>query len=380
MRVICAPNAFKGSLTAPQAAAAMAAGVQRAVPEAEVLCKPVSDGGDGLTEVMAEVLGGELRTAAAAGPLGREREAPYAYVEASRTGIVEMARASGLALLEDEEQDPTRTSTRGTGDLIRAALDDGARRLIVGIGGSATCDGGTGMAAALGARFLDDDGREVEPRGGTLRGIRRIDLAGLDPRLAQTAIEVACDVDNPLLGPSGAARVYAPQKGASPEQVEELEAGLQRLAEVIEADLGRDVRDEPGAGAAGGLGAGLCVFLGADLRRGIDIVLDVVGLAEAVRGADLVLTAEGALDNQTAFGKAPAGVARIARRLGVPCLALAGAVEPPLDKLREAGILAAFSICPRPVDLAEALARAEAFLTHATEQAVRTFRAGGGGD
>jgi glycerate kinase len=248
-------------------------------------------------------------------------------------------------------------------------------RLVIGIGGSATNDGGIGMAAALGARFLDKNDNPVEPVGGVLATIERIDLDGLDPRLNGLRVEAICDVDNPLLGERGAARVYAPQKGATPEQVRALEAGLAHLAAVIERDLGLDVRELPGAGAAGGLGAGLKAFLNAKLRRGVDLVLDLVGLDQHLRGADLVLTAEGQIDFQTAFGKAPAGVAERARAVGVPCLAIAGSVGGGLEALHERGIDAVFSLCPGPVSLEQAMAAGGDYLAVAAEQAVRAFLA-----
>jgi glycerate kinase len=292
---------------------------------------------------------------------------------------VEMALASGLTLLAGDRRDPTRTTTRGTGELIRAALDLGVSRIGVGIGGSATSDGGIGMAVALGARFLDDRGAAVEPVGGELGRIRRIDLSGLDPRVTSVRFEAVCDVDNPLCGPTGAAHVYGPQKGAAPEQVEALDAGLANLADLIERDLGVDVRDLPGSGAAGGLGAGLRAFVGAELRRGVDLVLELVDLDGKLAGADLVLTGEGQIDFQTAFGKAPAGVGAAARAREIPCIAIAGGVGDGLGDLHAIGIDAVFSLCPGPVTLDEAMSRAAEYLARAAEQAVRAFLAGGGG-
>jgi glycerate kinase len=268
-----------------------------------------------------------------------------------------------------------RTTTLGTGELIRAALDLGVSRIIVGVGGSATVDGGVGMASALGARFTDGAGLAVASEGGALGSIRHIDLSGLDPRLHAVRVEVICDVNNPLLGERGAARVYGPQKGADPEQVQALERGLAHLAAVIEADLGLDVRDLPGAGAAGGLGAGLKAFLGAELRRGVGVVLDLVGLDERLQGADLVLTAEGQIDFQTAHGKAPAGVAERARARGIPCIAIAGGIGERISELHAIGIDAVFSLCPGPVSLQEAMDHAAGFLTQTSEQVMRLFLA-----
>lgn len=378
MKIVLAPNALKGCLTATRAAEAMARGVARACPNAHIARVPVADGGDGLADVLLDALHGEARIATVTGPLGDPVRASFCHVASRRLAAVEMAAASGLALLSEARRNPLLTTTRGTGELIAAALDLGITHLIVGIGGSATNEGGIGMAAALGARFMDAEGVPVEPVGGALAAIRRIDLGGLDSRLADIRIEAICDVDNPLLGERGATRVYGPQKGATPEQVRTLDAGLANLAAVIERDLGLDVRELPGAGAAGGLGAGLKAFLGAELRRGVDLVLDLVGLDEHLCGADLVLTAEGRIDFQTAFGKAPAGVGTRARAFGVPCFAIAGGIGGGLESLHERGIDAIFSLCPEPVSLEQAMAAGDEFLAAATEQAVRAFLAGGG--
>ncbi len=378
MKVVLAPNALKGCLTAARAADAMARGVVRACPTAEIALAPVADGGDGLAEVLADALRGETRTATVTGPHGDPTQASFRHVPTRQLAVIEMAAASGLALLPRDRLDPTLTTTLGVGELIAAALDLGASHLIVGIGGSATNEGGVGMATALGARFLDVDGAPVKPVGGALAAIRRIDPSGLDPRLAGVRVEAICDVDNPLLGERGAAWVYGPQKGATPAQVRELDDGLANLAAVIERDLGLDVRGLPGAGAAGGLGAGLRAFLGAELRRGVDVVLDLVGLNDHLCGADLVLTAEGRIDAQTAFGKAPAGVAERARARGVPCIAIAGGIGDGLESLHALGVSAVFSLCPGPVSLKQALAAGDDYLAAVTEQVVRAFLAGRG--
>jgi glycerate 2-kinase len=379
MKIVLAPNAFKGSLSAMQAALAMEQGVRQACPGAAVLKVPVADGGDGLAEVLIEALDGEARVLGVQGPLREPVQATLCLVPALGLAVVEMAAASGLALLAPKDLDPTRTTTYGTGELIRAALDLGVRHLVVGIGGSATNDGGVGLAAALGVRFLDAAGNPVVPVGGSLRQIRRIDPSGLDPRLAAVRCEAICDVDNPLLGPRGASRVYGPQKGASVDQVEALEEGLGNLAERIAVDLGLDVRDLPGAGAAGGLGAGLRAFLGAELRPGADLVLDLVEFDAKLAGADLVITGEGRIDAQTAFGKAPAAVAGRARALGIPCLAIAGGLGAGLSDLHKIGIDAAFSLCPGPIALDRAMADGPGLLQAATEQVVRCFVSGQGG-
>ncbi len=376
MKIVLAPNAFKGSLTAARAAKAMARGVAKACRDAEIVQVPVADGGDGLTNVLMNTLQGEARTVTVTGPRGDPIEAAFCHVPSLNLAVIETAAASGLALLPKEKQDPTLTTTYGTGELIAAALDLGVSRLIVGIGGSATNDGGVGMAAALGLRFLNEEGLPVRPVGGALQAIRRIDPTGLDRRVETVRLEAICDVDNPLLGQNGAAVVYGPQKGATPDQVSALDAGLANLASVIEARFGLDIRHLPGAGAAGGLGAGLRAFLGAELCRGVDLVLELVGLEEKLTGADLVLTAEGQIDAQTAYGKAPAGVAACARAHNIPCIALAGSVGEGLTDLHAVGIDAVFSICPGPVSLARAMAAGAYFLTLATEQVMRSFLAG----
>jgi glycerate kinase len=297
-------------------------------------------------------------------------------VPSRKLAVVEMAKASGLALLPKARHDPTRTTTYGTGELIRAAMDNGATRIIVGIGGSATCDGGIGMAAALGYRFLDETGTPVEPVGGSLGAIASIDRRNVDPRLDGMSLAVACDVTNPLTGDDGASVVYSPQKGATPEQVLRLDAGLANLARIIRMDLGVAIANMPGAGAAGGLGGGLHAFVGAELKPGIDLVIDVVRLKDAIAGADLVLTAEGRIDRQTRFNKAPAGVARTAKAARVPCIAICGGIGDGIEMLYDIGIDAVFSICGGPQSLAEAMQDADNLLARQTEQVIRTFLAG----
>jgi glycerate kinase len=354
----------------------MAVGIHRAFSEAEIVTVPVADGGDGLVDVALEALGGTMQRVRVTGPLFEPVDAAFCYVEADRFAAIEMALASGLALVPVDRRDARRTTTYGTGELIAAALDLGVARIGVGIGGSATNDGGIGMASALGVRFLDEAGAEVSPVGGELARIQRIDMAGLDPRLRHVQIEAVCDVDNPLCGPAGAAHVYGPQKGATAEQIRSLDEGLGHLADIIERDLGIEVRDMPGAGAAGGLGAGLHAFLGAEIRRGVDLVLDLVGLDEKLAGADLVLTGEGQIDFQTAYGKAPAGVGAAASRQCIPCVAIAGGVGEGIASLTDVGIIAVFSLCSRPMALDDAMLQAEELLAAAAEQVTRLFVAG----
>lgn len=376
MRIIVAPNAFKGSLSAAQAAEAMKKGVLAALPAGDVVGVPVADGGDGLTEVMARALAGTVVQVKVKGPRMEEQESCFCLAAGQGLAVIEMARASGLALLAENLRDPTKTTTYGTGELIKAALERGVRRIVVGLGGSATCDGGIGMAAALGYTFLDRGGRELMPIGGSLPLLEKIDGSGRDPRLAGVTIEGICDVNNPLTGPNGASRVYSPQKGATPAQVKMLDDGLVNLARVIARDLGRDIGRMAGAGAAGGLGGGLHAFLGAELQRGIDVVIDLVGLKEKIRGADLVLTAEGQIDYRTGYDKAPAGVARAAKEAGVPCIAVCGSVGDRIDELYDTGIAAVFSLCRGPQTLDSAMRDGESLLAQAVEQVVRAFMAG----
>ncbi len=376
MKIVIAPNAFKGCLSTTEAALAMAEGVAQVLPEAEIVMVPVADGGDGLVDVAMESLQGERRTLVVTGPRNSPVTADFCFVESMNLAAVEMALASGLALLPKDMQDPTLTTTFGTGELIRAALDLGVENIAVGIGGSATNDGGIGMAQALGARFLDKDGKELPGIGASLSAIADIDLSGLDPRIQATDFEAVCDVDNPLFGPKGAAAVYGPQKGARPAQVEQLDRGLRNLADVIKKRLGANVAEMPGAGAAGGLGAGLHAFLGAELRRGIDVIFDLVGLDEKLAGADLVLTGEGQIDFQTVFGKAPGGVGAAAKARGVPCLAIAGSIGKELGDLHAIGINAVFSLCTGPATLEESMKHARENLARVAQQAVRAFLAG----
>jgi glycerate 2-kinase len=326
--LLIAPNAFKGSLTAAECARAMAAGARDALPDITTILHPLSDGGDGLVEVLAAALGADIIRTEVAGPLpGQRITATWALSIEHRMAIIEMASAAGLVLVPEDRRDPNITTTYGVGELIREALDRGALSIIIGIGGSATNDGGAGMAQALGVRLLDQRGAELPPGGACLRELARLDLSGLDPRLMEVKIIAACDVENPLIGVHGASMVFGPQKGASPQDVKLLDAALRHYGRLVTEACGRDVINAPGAGAAGGLGAGLLAFCHAELKRGIDIVLDATGFDEDLAVADLVITGEGKVDAQTRFGKAPAGVLRRARAAGKPVVALAGVIE-----------------------------------------------------
>lgn len=329
MRVLVAPDKFRGTLTAAQAARAVAAGWRRARPGDDVVEVPMADGGEGTLDAMVDGLRGERRTARVSGPLGDPVQAGYGMVPgpSGPMAIVEMARASGLELIAEARRDPKRTTTRGTGELIDVALREGPAQIVVCIGGSATNDGGGGMAQALGVRLLDAEGREIVPGGAGLLDLARIDASRLNPAVRRTRIVVATDVDNPLTGPQGASVVFGPQKGATPDDVVLLDRALAHFAAVVHRDLGIDVRHVPGAGAAGGLGAGLVAFLGAHLRPGVEVVMEAVGLRERLSRADLVITGEGKFDEQSLHGKAPAGVIRAAREAGVPAVVLCGRAE-----------------------------------------------------
>lgn len=376
MQIVVAPDKFKGSLSAVEASRAMARGLLRASPSATVDEIPMADGGEGTVEALVTATQGSFRTTPVIGPLGQPLQARFGLSGDGRTAFLEMAAASGLVLVPDSQRDPTLTTTRGTGDLIRAALDLGVDRIVLGIGGSATNDGGAGMAQAIGFRLLDADGHDLPPGGGPLDRLDRIDSSKRDRRLDQVELAVACDVTNPLCGPNGASAVYGPQKGADAAMVKQLDRNLARLAEVITRDLGRSVADLPGAGAAGGLGAGLVAFAGGTLRRGVDLIARTVRLADRLKNADLCLTAEGSLDAQTAHGKTIAGVARAASESGCPVLAIAGGIQPGAEALLDQGVSAYFSLCDRPMSLDDAIAHASPLLERATEQAVRAFLAG----
>jgi len=359
MKIIIAPDSFKESVSASRCAQAIKAGFVSIFPQAECVCLPIADGGEGTVEAMVEATDGKMVMLPVMGPLGDFVGAFYGLSGDGQTAFIEMAAASGLMLVPAGERNPLRATSYGTGELIRHALDAGVRHIILGIGGSATVDGGMGMAQALGARFLDERGESVGLGGGALQRLVKIDLSDLDPRLHDCRIEVACDVDNPLLGERGAAAVFGPQKGACIEMVAVLERGLQNYARVMLAATGQDVAAMVGGGAAGGMGAAARVFLNATLKSGIDIVLEAVHLEEALRDADLVITGEGRMDSQTVGGKAPIGVARIAKKYDIPVIGIAGVLGDGVEAVHQHGIDAVFSILPALAPLAEVLDRGE---------------------
>ena len=373
MKIVIAPDSFKESLSAPDVAAAIARGWQQVFPEAECLLQHMADGGEGTVDALLAAVGGERREREVRGPMGEPVKAHWGWL-GQGTAVIEMAAASGLHWVPREQRDARLASSFGTGELIREALDAGATRIILGLGGSATNDAGVGLLQALGMRFLDAQGRELAPGGAALAGLDQLDLSGLDARLLKVQIEVAADVDNPLCGPRGASAVFGPQKGATPEHVAELDTALGRFARIAAATLGEDHAEFPGVGAAGGLGFAARAFLKASFRPGIALVAELSGLAAAVENADLVITGEGRMDAQTLHGKTPVGVARVARAAGVPVIALSGSLGDNYQALYEAGIEAAFSLAPGPLSLEQAMAGAAAELQARTADIARLWR------
>jgi len=373
MKILIAPDSFKGSLTALQVAQAIDAGIKRVVPDAMTALKPMADGGEGTVQAMVDATGGTIIETEVKDPLGGHVAARWGLLSDKTTAVIEMAAASGLPLVPPGKRNPLVTTTYGTGELIRAALASDCRKSIIGIGGSATNDGGAGMAQALGVRFLDNKGSALPFGGAALANLERIDVANLDPGLVGFDVLIASDVNNPLCGPKGASAVYGPQKGATPEKVAQLDAALAHYAGVIKKDLGIDVRDVPGAGAAGGLGMGLMVFLKARMSPGIEVVVQATGLVEEMKDADLVLTAEGRIDFQSAMGKVLQGVAQKAKEFGIPVIALAGEVADDCQAVYQQGIDACFSIAPGPITLEQSLAEAEKLTANTAENAMRLF-------
>ena len=361
-RVVIAPDKFKGSATAAEVADHLAVGIRQVAPDAELRLLPVADGGEGTVD--AAVASGFTRhEIAVTGPVGNRVQAAFAM--RGESAVVEMAEASGLRHLPDGRLAPLDAGTYGTGELIRAALDAGAKTIVLGVGGSASTDGGVGMLAALGARFLDADGRQLPGGGGALARLASVELAGLDPRVATAGVVLASDVDNPLLGEHGAAAIYGPQKGAGPREVAALEAGLATLISVLSHTIGdaaERAAQSPGAGAAGGIGFGALAMLGATRESGIEVLLDVLGFDAALDGATLVITGEGCLDRQTLHGKAPAGVAHAARRRGVPVAAVCGRLDLTAQEVEQAGFVAAYALAALEPDPARSMANAAGLL------------------
>ena len=376
LRIVVAPDSFKGSLSAVGVANAMEEGIRMVFPAAEIRKVPIADGGEGTVEALVLATGGKMISERVIGPLGDTVEAYWGLLGDGKTAIIEMAAASGITLVAKERLNPRLATTYGTGELIKAAIDKGIRKIIIGIGGSATNDGGVGMARALGITFLDAEGRELPDGGAALANLTNIETAGADPQLKETELIVACDVDNPLCGPRGAAAVFGPQKGATPEIVAELDEALRNYASVAARVTGRDIAECPGAGAAGGLGAGLMFFTSATLRPGVEIVLEAAGFADIVKEADLVITGEGRTDFQTAYGKAPVGVAKVAKHFNVPTVCLSGGLGEGCEAVLEQGIDALMSIVPQPMALEECIRDAGKLIPAATVRLLCLLRTG----
>ncbi len=359
MKIIIAPDSFKESMCAEVAAKAVMKGFKMVFPDAQYVCLPIADGGEGTVDAFIAAVGGERVTIKVKGPLGEPTMAYYGLLAARKTAVIEMAQASGLMLVAPEQRNPMLTSSYGTGQLIQDALDKGVSQIILGIGGSATVDGGVGMLQALGAVFYDDKQNVLGTGGKVLNQIARIDISALDSRLLDCSMSVACDVDNPLVGTRGAAAVFGPQKGATPEMVVELEKGLNRLADVIEQVKGQNYRHLAGGGAAGGISVAAAAFMNAQLKPGIDIVIEAVKLEQEIVDTSLVIVGEGSMDGQTAGGKAPIGIAKVAAKHHVPVIALSGVLGDGVEGLHQEGIDAFFSILPRLSKLDEALTQGE---------------------
>ncbi len=375
MKIVIASDSYKGSNTSIKVAEGIERGIRKVNEDLECIKIPVADGGEGLVQALVPDESKWVRKTVT-GPMKKPVEAHYAMMDAA-TAVLEMASASGLPLVEGEK-DPRLATTYGTGELMKDAIERGCKTLYIGIGGSATNDGGTGMAKALGARFLDAQGKELDPAGGNLNEIAQVDLSGMLPALKETTIKVACDVDNPLCGDQGASAIYGPQKGATPEMVKLLDANLDHLAKIMEKASGKEYAEVPGAGAAGGLGFGLMAFCGAELESGIDLVLDSLGFDEAIEGASLVITGEGKIDGQSIRGKVPVGIAARAKKKNLPVLAVCGDIGPGVDVLYEYGIDSVMSTVNKAMPLSEAMDRSAELLEEAAERAFRMIMIGYG--
>ncbi|MBP1971245.1 glycerate kinase [Virgibacillus natechei] len=373
MKIIIAPDSFKGSLTAIEAAQAMNKGIKKAFSDAETVLLPVADGGEGSMETLVSATNGKIEHVQVVGPLGSKVEAAYGILGDSETCVIEMATASGLNLVPDEQLSPLRATTYGTGQLIKQALDDGFSSFIIGIGGSATNDGGAGMLQALGLQILDKNGNEIGYGGCELSKINQIDMRSFDKRIKDCNFIIASDVQNPLIGANGASAIFGPQKGATAEDVALLDGNLTHWADEVAEITDIKLHDLPGAGAAGGIGGAFQAFFPFVMKRGIDVVLDYIKLDEKVMGADLIITGEGQVDSQTASGKTPMGVAQAAKRRDVPTIIIAGAVGKGIEVLYDFGVISANSIINSPMPLEEAIERAAELVELSAEQVVRSY-------
>lgn len=373
-KIVIAPDSFKGSMSAKEVCQAIERGIKTILNDVEIIKIPMADGGEGTVETLVDATAGEIIKLYTLDPLGNKAESYFGILGDGRTAVIEMALASGLTMVPSNMRNPLVTTTYGTGQLIKAALDHGCKEFIIGIGGSATNDGGVGMAQALGVRFLDKDGQEIGFGGGGLSALEKIDLSQLDARVKEVIFKVACDVDNPLCGPKGASHVFGPQKGANQAMARLLDENLAHLAEIIQRDMGIAVKNEPGAGAAGGLGAGLMAFCNARLQRGIELVIEATKLEEKVQGANLVITGEGQMDFQTAHGKTPYGVAQVAKKYNIPVVALVGSIGTGVEILYEKGIDSIFSIATGPMSLEECMKNGSVLLERTAERVIRVLK------
>lgn len=367
MKIVIAPDSFKECLSARQVASNIALGIRKIAPNAEIYEIPISDGGEGVLEALINGVGGRRISVSVMDPLMRLIQAEYGILKDGKTAVIEMAKASGLELLKEPEKNPLITTTFGTGQLIKDALDKGCNKIIIGIGGSATNDGGVGMVRALGAKFLDDQGEEILEGGGSLGGLTTIDLSNFDDRIQNCEVIVACDVSNPLSGANGASMVYGGQKGGSMEDLEFLDRNLAHYATKIKATIGIDVAQIPGAGAAGGTGAGLLAFLKGQLVNGIELILQIIKIEEFIKQADLVFTGEGKIDGQTLHGKTISGIAAMAKKHEVPVIVLTGKIGEGIDEIYNIGVSAVFSIVNQPMELKEAIDQAPVLIQDCTK-------------
>lgn len=375
MKLLLASDSYKGSLTTLQVAEQIKKGVKKVFPDAEFMCVPAADGGEGTVEAMVSSMGGEYRSVEVTAPNGNRVRAKYGLLPGKNV-VLEMAAASGLPLVPRAERDVMHATTYGTGELIRAALGEDCKRIYIGIGGSATNDGGLGMAQALGFSFLDAEGKEVGFGGRELKRVVKIDISNVDARLKEKEIIVMSDVSNPLCGELGASAIYGPQKGATPEQVKELDDGLRHFAGVIKEQLNMDLIDMPGAGAAGGLGAGLVAFTGAKVKSGIEAILEASNFKEKLKWADLVISGEGKIDRQSAFGKVISGISKAAKENGVPVITVSGSIEYGAEIIYEEGVTSMEAAVCKPMPLEEALRNADILVENAVERVMRTIKIG----
>jgi len=371
MRIVIAPDSFKECLSATQVAFAISEGIRKTVPEAEIICIPIADGGEGTVEALVTATDGKIIQVASVDALNRPIQSFYGILGDGKTAVIEMAAASGIERIASEERNPMITSTYGTGLLLKAAMESGFTEIILGIGGSATNDGGAGMAQALGFGLLDKSNNPIGWGGGLLGELHRIDFSNVHPLLKKIKITVACDVQNPLVGKSGATRVYGPQKGATPEMLEILEKNMAHYAKVLHQEFGIDFSNIPGAGAAGGLGAGLMAFCKAEMLAGFNLISKLTNLEKHIRNASLIFTAEGKIDSQTTFGKTISGVAQLGKKYQVPVIAFAGIVEGDLKNLYKQGLTSAFAIANRPMSMDESKANAAQLLVETSSQIMR---------